>query len=254
MPNHYADSLRLCAMLAQLSLASFPPPSLQKYLSRYGLLEPTGALSYHHAVFPVPPLPSILTPPLLRRMSIATQSQAKKSKPRHLLNEVIDPIGGMGSERHVRAGTLDAPNGNASAAAAGAAGTSASGSGSGRNTPMMRLNEHGVEEDAMTGSATPYDITAALESTSTSLLSSSSTSSRRRKRTWHEPKTNEFANLTAYDSPAVVVERLAKKAKLHWDMRDSVKEGETLTNFIFALRMRGMSIAVLVFREIDLDR
>ncbi|KAL8287290.1 hypothetical protein RQP46_003742 [Phenoliferia psychrophenolica] len=37
----------------------------------------------------------------------------------------------------------------------------------------------------------------------------------------------------------LVVERLAQRAKAHWDKKDSVKEGETLTNFIFALRMRG---------------
>lgn len=61
----------------------------------------------------------------------------------------------------------------------------------------------------------------------------------KRRPSWHEPKTAEFANLTAYDEPGKVLERWAKRAKTHWDMRESVKEGETLTNFIFALRMRG---------------
>lgn len=70
-------------------------------------------------------------------------------------------------------------------------------------------------------------------------LDASQGTSKARKRTWYEPKTVEFADVTAYDDPTIVVERLAAKAKLHWDKRDSVKEGETLTNFIFALRMRG---------------
>jgi hypothetical protein len=48
---------------------------------------------------------------------------------------------------------------------------------------------------------------------------------RQKKRTWQEPKTNEFANLSAWDHPQVVVDRLAARAKVHWDKRDSVKEG-----------------------------
>jgi hypothetical protein len=126
---------------------------------------------------------------------------------------------------------------------------SLSGPGSGRNTPLLRLDDqsapHNTEEDHNnnnmgTGSITPLEegmIPGAA--TSTSAHMNFNPIMRRRKRSWHEPKMNEFANLTAYDAPQAVVERLAKKAKLHWDMRDSVKEGETLTNFIFALRMRG---------------
>jgi hypothetical protein len=45
---------------------------------------------------------------------------------------------------------------------------------------------------------------------------------------WQEPKTPEFADLTAYDDPQTVVNRLASRAKEHWDKRDSVKEGSVL--------------------------
>lgn len=191
-------------------------------------------MSYHHAVFPVPPLPAILTPPLLRRPSIA-QSQAKRSKPRHTLNPLIDPVGG------------------------GVGGSTAN---SGRSTPAVRLGPGGEEMVVM-----EEDHSLLLHSSqqpsrggggSPTPEGSTSSSQRGTKRphsrmtpttTWHEPKTVEFSHLTAYDSPLAVTNRLASKAKLHWDMRESVKEGETLTNFIFALRMRGVSTSCLRLTE-----
>lgn len=63
--------------------------------------------------------------------------------------------------------------------------------------------------------------------------------SKKRSNEWFEPKMKEFKNVTAFDEQDIVVNRLAEKAKVHWDKRDAVKEGETLTNFMFALRMRG---------------
>lgn len=125
-----------------LDLSTLPPASLQRYLSRYNLLEPQGTISYHHAVFPVPPLPATITSPLVGR----TLAKARSTR----------VIG--------------------------------------------------------------------------------------KKRKWQEPKTVEFADLTAYDDPKLVVERLARRAKSHWDKKEQVKEGETLTNFIFALRMRAHTL------------
>lgn len=48
---------------------------------------------------------------------------------------------------------------------------------------------------------------------------------RGKKRAWMEPKTAEFAEVTAYDGPGVVVDRLADKCRAHWDKKETVKEG-----------------------------
>lgn len=153
-----------CGYRTQLSLATLPPASLQRYLSRYGLLEAQGSLSYHHAVFPVPALPAVLPPPLIGRTLVNRRS----SKPR------IDPV--LNGEEGPAPGEGEASN----------------------DAPMEEVQP--VEEvQLMTG--------------------------RGRKRVWQEPKTPEFANLSAYDDPQLVVDRLAARAKAHWDKRDSVKEG-----------------------------
>jgi len=62
------------------------------------------------------------------------------------------------------------------------------------------------------------------------------------KRAWVEPRTAEFAGLSAFDDPHRVTERLAMRATQHWDKRDSIKEAETLTNFMFSVRQRGRTL------------
>lgn len=47
----------------------------------------------------------------------------------------------------------------------------------------------------------------------------------RKRPHWTSPKTEEFDSLTAFSDPQIVVERLAERARQHWDKRDSVKEG-----------------------------
>ncbi|KAK4706154.1 hypothetical protein P7C70_g53, partial [Phenoliferia sp. Uapishka_3] len=185
-----------------LDLATLPPASLQRYLSRYGLLEPHGSLSYRHAVFPVPPLPAHLIPPLTGRGLNKT-----RSKPAHTLRSYEDD-GEVGGGRRARP-----HHGNRS-------GSGGSGSGSGTETG---LKHNGGANGATTNGR-------------------SNGAGREKKRVWQEPKMQEFAELSAYDDPQLVVDRLAARAKEHWDKKDSVKEGETLTNFIFALRMRAHTL------------
>ncbi|GAA5836191.1 hypothetical protein JCM5353_001935 [Sporobolomyces roseus] len=150
-----------------LSFASLPPTALQRYLVRYGLLENQGSLSYHHSVFPVPPLPATLYPPLDGR-----------SLNSRIAKQTYDP-----SRRRT---TQPSPPREDGSKAAGE--EAASGSGE-------------QERDML-------------------------------QRPWREPKTEEFAELTSFDDPKLAIERLAKRATMHWDKRDSVKEGETLTNFM----------------------
>lgn len=119
-------------------------------LTTDGLLETQGSLSYHHSVFPVPPLPATLYPPLDGR-TLNTKSAQQTYVPAR------------------RGAKLPPPN------------PSEAGGGE-RNSDMLQ-------------------------------------------REWIEPKTEEFADLTAFDDPKLVVERLAKRATAHWDKRDSVKEG-----------------------------
>lgn len=189
--------------VALLSLATLPPASIQKYLSRYGLLEPQGSLSYHHAVFPVAPLPEILTPPLTRRNSVSA--------------------GGYGSS-------------------------------TGRDSSRDRRRAWALDEDlksTQTSTQNSPIVSPPLSVRLTESVSSNGTgngtttlahNNLHKRNWWSPPKTIEFTAVTAYDDPHIVVERLAAKAKTHWDKRDSVKEGETLTNFIFALRMRDKTL------------
>ena len=145
------------------------PRQLQRYLSRYGLLEAHGSLSYHHAVFPVPPMPSNLVPPLTGRVLNKT-----RSKPAHTLRSYEEHVPVLTHEPGTGAGSVLVP------------------------------------------SAEPH---------SRASSSSASAANNAKKRVWQEPKTQEFAELTAYDDPQIVVDRLAARAKTHWDKKDSVKEG-----------------------------
>ncbi|GAA5973712.1 hypothetical protein JCM21900_004998 [Sporobolomyces salmonicolor] len=192
-----AEAARAAAAAAQgnpqtpdkpiLSFASLPPTALQRYLVRYGLLEPQGSLSYHHAVFPVPPLPATLHPPLDGRALDFCRAK-----------QTYDPA-------------RRASRRNARVAAAGGEQPPARGEGG-----PMQQQDAGWAPAA--GGDGPW------------------------QRRWHEPKTGEFARLTAFDDPQKVVDRLAKRAATHWEKRDSVKEGETLTNFMFSVRMRGHTL------------
>ncbi|GAA5881130.1 hypothetical protein JCM16303_004807 [Sporobolomyces ruberrimus] len=145
-----------------ISFSSLPSEALQRYLVRYGLLETQGVLSYHHSVFPVPPLPATLCPPLDGRnlnYKVAQQTYV--------------PARGRSRRQ---------PN---------------------ESSPDML------------------------------------------QRPWTEPRTEEFAELTAFDGPRMVLDRFAKRATAHWDKRDSVKEGETLTNFMFSVRMRDKNLKAI---------
>ncbi|GAA6063521.1 hypothetical protein JCM10212_004734, partial [Sporobolomyces blumeae] len=185
-----------------------------------GLLEPQGSLSYHHAVFPVPPLPADLEPPLDGRAL-----NFRKAK------QTYDP-----ARRNARI---------AAAAAAAAAERTTNGSdhdddrdrrgdgvdahGAAVTTPDNGAGPRGADRDSGGTTAAPQLV---LDGRMPDML----------QRPWLEPKTPEFADLTAFDDPHRVVDRLAKRAAQHWDKRDSVKEGETLTNFMFSVRMRGQTL------------
>lgn len=126
-----------------------------------GLLENQGSLSYHHSVFPVPPLPATLYPPLDGR-----------SLNSRIAKQTYDPSRRRTTPRE------------SETAAAGETGE----------------GEKEKERDML-------------------------------QRPWREPKTEEFADLTSFDDPKLAVERLAKRATMHWDKRDSVKEGCVLMLF-----------------------
>ncbi|GAA5940569.1 uncharacterized protein JCM15063_002375 [Sporobolomyces koalae] len=154
-----------------VSFGSLPPAALQRYLTRYGLLETQGVLSYHHAVLPVPPLPATLYPPLEGRTVNHKNAQQTYVPARRIAK------------------------------------------------PPARKPE---QQDAP--AEQPDDML---------------------QRSWIEPKTEEFADLTAFDDPHLVVERLAQRATAHWGQRESVKEGETLTNFMFSVRMRDKNLKAI---------
>ena len=54
-----------------------------------------------------------------------------------------------------------------------------------------------------------------------------------------EPDAEELRGMTAYDGGIEQFrERLGGLAKTHWDRTQTVKEGETIVNFAYAIRMR----------------
>ncbi|GAA5864953.1 hypothetical protein JCM8547_004246 [Rhodosporidiobolus lusitaniae] len=164
-----------------LSLSSLPPAALQRYLSRYGLLTPSSSLSYHHSVFPVPPLPSSLHPPLNRETRSLNYRTAKQT---------YDP-----ARRNARLAAAEGPTEGEK-----------EGEGEKKEEETGRRGQHG------------------------------------RKRKWVEPRMQEFMGLNAFDPPEKVLERLAAKATAHWEKRDTIKEAETLTNFMFSCRSRGHTL------------
>jgi len=69
------------------------------------------------------------------------------------------------------------------------------------------------------------------------------------QRPWREPKTEEFAELTSFDDPKLAIERLAKRATMHWDKRDSVKEGYVFTSLVSLSEPPTLTELVAPFRE-----
>ncbi|KAM0746833.1 hypothetical protein T439DRAFT_110093 [Meredithblackwellia eburnea MCA 4105] len=250
-----------------LDLATLPPASLQRYLSRYGLLEAHGSLSYHHAVFPVPPLPATLIPPLLASSSSGAGgasgpgSSRGRSRPAHTLRyKESDEEGGRRSASVVPQPHQQPPQ-HADAAGGGSragsqpnsgaptprmASAVAPAQGGGALTPALIADISAAPAPATGGGSVDHSSSASSSSNvgghSSSTLPGAAGFMTTRKRVWQDPKTPEFADLTAYDDPQLVVDRLAARAKAHWDKKDTIKEGETLTNFIFALRMRAHTL------------
>ncbi|GAA5822580.1 hypothetical protein JCM11251_006384 [Rhodosporidiobolus azoricus] len=189
----------------QFSLASLPPTALQRYLSRYGLLPPTSSLSYRHAVFPVPSLPSSLPPPLDRDTRTLNLRTAKLSYVPAVRNARI-----RGAREAVGVRVEDE-----------------------EEEEEERGEERGEEvgKGKGEGEGNKAGEKAPERGTVKSL-----------KRPWTEPRLPEFGGLTAFDPPEKVVERLAVRATAHWEKRDSIKEAETLTNFMFSCRSRGHTL------------
>lgn len=182
---------------AVLDLTKLPPDALQRYLSRCeswirawgggasavpentdcpmlflpdGLLEPHGTLSYHHAVFPVPPLALHLQQPLDGRQLVTPPAP------------------------HAAAITDIAPTHDEHVA-----------------TSQRQVDQ--VHDQVDRGDQPPAVTVVGAHA---------------RKRQWQQPHTPEFQHLTACTDPRVVNDRLAQRAKIHWDQRDGVKEGSVL--------------------------
>ncbi|GAA5977530.1 hypothetical protein JCM10908_005003 [Rhodotorula pacifica] len=206
---------------AILSLATLPPEALQRYLSRYGLLDPQGLLSYHHAVFPVPPLPETLHPPLEGR-----QLNARKAK--------MTYIPAARNARILAARGAAIAGGGAGEDAASVNGQTGAGD---ATTGDVTANGAATTD----APAAPSSAAAATPNPPAAVPTSSSRLAAH-PRVWLEPKTDDFASLSAFDNPDVVLQRLAARATQHWDKRESLKEAETLTNFMFSVRNRGRTL------------
>ncbi len=119
--------------------------------------------------------------------------------------------------------------------------------------PATGTDETNNSDQAENGTAdavmTPAAATSSADPRATAAASSSSSSSSvpgsrltPQARSWLEPQTADFASLSAFDHPDVVLQRLAARATQHWDKRESLKEAETLTNFMFSVRNRGRTL------------
>lgn len=138
-------------------------------------MEPHGSLSYHHAVFPVPPLPLTLQPPLNGRL-LNTRRPSSLHHPAPL-PAPTPPTNGVATTPSAQAAT---------------------------ETAIAQGEQPAVVVVGGVGAGA---------------------GSRGKKRPWEQPKTEEFSGITAFDDPQTVVQRLAERAKGHWDKREGVKEG-----------------------------
>jgi hypothetical protein len=198
-----------------------------------GLIDPQGLLSYHHAVFPVPALPETLHPPLDGR-----QLNVRKAKMTYI------PA--------ARNAKILAARAAAAAATGGEGGDEATTANTTSDDPVPVTNNSGQAGDGAADAAMTTAAAAAAASGSAdppatddaAVAASSAPGSRLtpQARSWLEPKTADFASLSAFDHPDVVLQRLAARATQHWDKRESLKEAETLTNFMFSVRNRGRTL------------
>lgn len=197
-----------------------------------GLIDPQGLLSYHHAVFPVPALPETLHPPLDGR-----QLNVRKAKMTYI------PAARNAKILAARAAAA------AAAATGGEGGDEVTTANANGDDPVPVTNNSdqvgdGATDAVMTTTAATGSADLPATDTAAAGAAASVPGSRLtpQARSWLEPKTSDFASLSAFDHPDVVLQRLAARATQHWDKRESLKEAETLTNFMFSVRNRGRTL------------
>lgn len=209
-----------------------------------GLIDPQGLLSYHHAVFPVPPLPETLVPPLEgRQLNVrkAKQSYIPAARNAKILAARGEAAQASGPAAYGPEGTGEGPDLQTSAATT--EGSAAVGPSSATGTVAPASTSSGLQPPVSAVTTTPAGGTATLTTTPAAAADSArDRAALGPTRPWIEPKTPEFAGLSAFDDPDVVLARLAARATQHWDKRESLKEAETLTNFMFSVRNRGRTL------------
>lgn len=197
-----------------------------------GLIDPQGLLSYHHAVFPVPALPETLHPPLEGR-----QLNVRKAKMTYI------PAARNAKILAARAAAAAATGGEGGDEVA----TTTANTTGDDPVPVTNNSDQAGDgaADAIVTATVAASGSADPPATDTAVAASSSVPGSRltpQARSWLEPKTADFASLSAFDHPDVVLQRLAARATQHWDKRESLKEAETLTNFMFSVRNRGRTL------------
>lgn len=120
----------------------------------------------------------------------------------------------------------------------------------GESTKASRVNGgNSMDEDGVHGPLPPKRMQAGSTSASSSGNSSSSGHDCKRSHLVAfedpgEPEAEELRGFNAFEGGMDQFrERIGALARTHWERQNNVKEGETIINFAYAIRMRSESIS-----------
>lgn len=200
----------------KLAMSSLPVAALSRYALHYGLIGPD-PLTHAQASHPTPPLPL--------HLSLASGSVAL---PRRRASLVPTRKGDIveASEDPEEEESKDIPVEPQQPEEATSAGIALP------NT--VEKDTEKADDDALDQPSSAHRESAILTSEKTGTLASSGA--------WAdpgEPDAPELRGMTAYEGGyEQFQERVGRLAKAHWEKYQTVKEGETIVNFAYAIRMR----------------
>ena len=204
--------MRVCAYARQLPLSSLPVAALARYALHYALVPPE-PLTPAQATHPTPALP--------RQLPLASTYYASPHQPVFRRRASLIP------ERRHRSDKLPVS--------------------SAHDEGLMELDRAQPGGEPGAGASTSKAAAAAAAagaepSTANALNGRTAHATRSQQPEWEdpgEPDAEELRGMTAYDGGIEQFrERLGSLAKTHWDRTQTVKEGETIVNFAYAIRMR----------------
>jgi len=222
----------------QLSLSTLPVAALSRYALHYGLIS-NEPLTPAQATYPTPALPVELT--------LANSSYANQRKRSSMIPDRLARRAGTAAADLLNNGVILRRAGSAAPSATATPKPGEHGRDSLAATAVLNAQKrlNGLQPGEQHGTPSPGPQTSSDQqqqqqqppTTTTTTPSNGATTNE-----WlepGEPDVEELRGMTAYDGGVdQFKERLGALVKSHWDKVTTVKEGETIINFAYAVRMR----------------